>query len=368
MVTLEKFTLEDQPPARLREEDKILEAARGIRAHNTSAKILFYQMAWQDFPQYSLHNLTAGHLDDHWSVQGDDGQFVCATPPCYYNHSNAQMRAAWVGNLVSVLSTGLVDGFFIDITPQALPDTDNVSYHGNIQSICPQPNCSAARQASLLDGLRLAFEELEAATPPGTIIICNPADFSSCNVEFFEYFGSSADHGRSVAGDFRRLRDKFQSTGHLIQARAAGTNDSTAFHVGEFLIGANEQTYFGQSRSPGWGCTDGWLEDGVPGDPDFFSHPLGAPLGDFTNTSNGAGAGAAAAGFVYTRSFAKGTHVWLNLTSGWKHARQCTRPGKPWPAMPECPQLCIWWGDGATSAFPPGFQCAKEAPFGAGYM
>ena len=34
--------------------------------------------------------------------------------------------------------------------------------------------------------------------PEAIIIICNPADFETCNVEFFEFFGTSVDHGRSV--------------------------------------------------------------------------------------------------------------------------------------------------------------------------
>eukprot|EP01050_Picozoa_sp_SAG11_P018414 SAG11_NODE_2776_length_2983_cov_2.095354_6_plen_69_part_00 len=54
-------------------------------------------------------------------------------------------------------------------------------------------------------------------------------------------------------------------------------------------------------------------------------------------------------------------HVWLNLTNGWKHARACTRPGKEWPAVPTCPQTCIWWGDGGKATqWPPGFVCNKS--------
>lgn len=76
---------------------------------------------------------------------------------------------------------------------------------------------------------------------------------------------------------------------------------------------AGEYTYLGLSH--GWGCDDGWFEDGVPGDPHIWSRPLGKPLGPLSRTPNGAvpapephgkhGTG----GWVYTRSFGNGTHV-----------------------------------------------------------
>jgi hypothetical protein len=146
-----------------------------------------------------------------------------------------------------------------------------------------------------------------------------------------------------------------------LQARASGHNDTTTFFAVEFLVGAGEQSYFAKSASPGWGCSDGWLDAGVPGDPAFFGRALGAPLGDASNATNGAAPpGTPALGRVYTRHFAANTSIWLNLTGGWKHARQCTRPNKAWPAVPECPQACVWWGDGAVTSWPPGFECAHR--------
>lgn len=65
---------------------------------------------------------------------------------------------------------------------------------------------------ALLDGLRLVLEELAEACPEA-IIICNPADYAACNTQFFEYFGSSADHGRSVVGDFNIMQKKFEANG-----------------------------------------------------------------------------------------------------------------------------------------------------------
>ena len=137
-------------------------------------------MAWQNFEQFDLYNETKAHDAEYWSVVGDDGRPVCAKPPCSYNMTNPAMRAAWVATLKTAMDSGVIDGFFIDITPQALPNTDNTTYASNIEQICPAARCSPERQQGLLDGLRLAFDELAAAVGPEAIIICNPADFETC--------------------------------------------------------------------------------------------------------------------------------------------------------------------------------------------
>lgn len=155
-------------------------------------------------------------------------------------------------------------------------------------------------------------------------------------------------------------------TGHVVQARASTQNASWPFHLAEFLIAVGPYTYLGMSH--GWGCDAGWFDD-FPGDPDIWKRPLGAPLGGMHRVHNGAipvapkHGGEPVGGWVYTRSFDKGTKVWLNLTDGalWKHARACTRPGKLWPIDPVCPQTCIWWGDGAVTSWPDGFHCNKTA-------
>ena len=92
---------------------------------------------------------------------------------------------------------------------------------------------------------------------------------------------------------------------------------------------AGEYTYLGLSH--GWGCDDGWFEDGVPGDPHIWSRPLGKPLGPLSRTPNGAvpapephgkhGTG----GWVYTRSFDSGTHV--------STQSRCAAPANPHDRM-----------------------------------
>eukprot|EP01052_Picozoa_sp_SAG31_P037574 SAG31_NODE_4874_length_2892_cov_3.716076_1_plen_246_part_00 len=44
LATLEKFTLQTEAPANVHEEAKILEAAKAIKSHNTSTKVIFYHM------------------------------------------------------------------------------------------------------------------------------------------------------------------------------------------------------------------------------------------------------------------------------------------------------------------------------------
>ena len=94
----------------------------------------------------------------------------------------------------------------------------------------------------------MGLRELAEACPEA-IIICNPTDTGSCNTQFFEYFGSSADHGRSVLGDFYILQNKYKLTGHPTEARAATEAPSVVFHVAEFLISAGNYTYLTLARS-----------------------------------------------------------------------------------------------------------------------
>ena len=229
-------------------------------------------MAWQNFPQFDLYNATRAHAKDYWTVTWDNGtvpgydDWACKVDGrCHggtYNQSNPAMRKAWVDGMASAMATGLIDGFFIDITPQVLPNVSDptdpvdapVPYAKNVDSLCEF--CSAERRAALLDGLGLALAELAAACPTA-VIICNPTDYGACNTQFFvrspcpappgsacknpscvsqEYFGSSADHGRSVLGDYHILQNKYPQTHHLVQARAASQPPSFLFHIAEFLI------------------------------------------------------------------------------------------------------------------------------------
>jgi hypothetical protein len=76
-------------------------AARAIKAHNTSTKVIFYHMAWQDFPQFDLYNLTLENaLTNHWAVTWDNGTVpgvfpngtAAASGRLTYNHSNPGPR------------------------------------------------------------------------------------------------------------------------------------------------------------------------------------------------------------------------------------------------------------------------------------
>ncbi len=112
MATLEKFTLQTAEPVNVHEESKILRAAAEIRRHNTSTRIMFYHMAWQNFPQFDLYNETQAHAKDHWMVTWDNGtvpgydDWTCkAVGKCHggtYNQSNPDLRKAWVSGMASV--------------------------------------------------------------------------------------------------------------------------------------------------------------------------------------------------------------------------------------------------------------------------
>ena len=131
LATLEKFTLQTDDPANINEEAKILKAAKAIKSHNTSTKVIFYHMAWQNFQQFDLYNQTLAHVNDSWTITWDNGTIpgyndwhcLHTNKTCSlgnYNLSNPDMRKAWVSTQAQAMATGYIDGFFIDITPQAL--------------------------------------------------------------------------------------------------------------------------------------------------------------------------------------------------------------------------------------------------------
>jgi hypothetical protein len=156
LYTIEKFMSQEVEPVNAQAEAKILDAAAQIRARNTTTKILFYPMVWQDFAQYDLHAAVAAHANESWLVTCDNGSLASGA---FYNHSNPDLRAAWVSTLASALATGLVDGFFLDITPSAYvnPYTGaNVS----IRSLCATDCCSDQRNYGLLASLEGSFAAL----------------------------------------------------------------------------------------------------------------------------------------------------------------------------------------------------------------
>jgi hypothetical protein len=109
--------------------------------------------------------------------------------------------------------------------------------------------------------------------------------------------------------------------GYLVQVHAQSATSEANLQacVACFLVGANEGAYFGAGN--GWEGYDhdndmtSWLKDWPE-----YSAPLGAPLGDAevtTTTVGGSDDDASDGGTIittYTRAFASGTTVFVNIT------------------------------------------------------
>ena len=68
------------------------------------SEVLFYHMAWQDFPQFDLYNLTLAHAARDWAVTWDNGTVQgLESGRLTYNLSNPDMRQAWVAGLAKDL-------------------------------------------------------------------------------------------------------------------------------------------------------------------------------------------------------------------------------------------------------------------------
>ena len=274
------------------EEDNIAAVAAQIKAVNPFSKVLMYQNSQFAYPWYHLYE-TAMLNGTWWVKNTTTGKEVTHTifnenctnsKPCpgvtvgYWDFTQEGLRAAWVDTCTKTPS---IDGCFIDGAESDLPPfskTDNTS---------------------LFDAGRAAtFKAIAAA---GSLVVINdkkyydPAPpYPSAQGEFIETFSGSDKKWLDI---LNRTTD-----GHLVEAHTGARAGQGICHSDEnslegiadlaaFLLAAQEYSYFGCSS---------W-ED-VPTWPAVYDKPLGAPLGQATQDSDG----------TWHRNFARGTKVSLN--------------------------------------------------------
>ena len=101
-------------------EEKVVVAARGIKAYNKSTRVLYYQNALINFPQVHLNST----VDSSLLLHDKDGKLVSlgqcghmhGVNHTLFDHSNPKMRKAWIDNAVEVVRKNpeLIDGVFCD--------------------------------------------------------------------------------------------------------------------------------------------------------------------------------------------------------------------------------------------------------------
>ena len=270
-------------------EDKIVAAAKQVKAANSSVYTLFYYNSVLDWNQYRLHQLFLEHSDwwlrnasgepvripgDRSFKQPKDGMLV-------FDFSQQQVRNFWSSDCINATKTGYIEGCFAD---RAGEDTFSKN------------NLTKEKEEAYSKGHIQVLQELQHALGDNVLVANNDLvpEVSATMVE-----GFGADEG-----SIKLLQQGVQQ-GKLVQAHAGYHPDGQDNHcqsitnsLSAFLIGAGEYSYYGCSR--GWSVS--------PDDMDWlvwhpeYDKPLGKPMGP-----------AVKQGDIYTRHFQAGTVVTFNV-------------------------------------------------------
>jgi hypothetical protein len=111
---------QDNRPASCCNEEKVVVAARAIKAANPNTRVMYYQNTIINFPQTHLNTtLSDDHLlhDAHGKLVflGQCGK-MSGVNHTIFDHSNHATRKAWVDNVLEVMTKNgdLIDGVFAD--------------------------------------------------------------------------------------------------------------------------------------------------------------------------------------------------------------------------------------------------------------
>jgi hypothetical protein len=263
-------------------EDKIIAAAKQIKAVNSSTYTVFYLNSVIDWPEYRLHQVFMEHPD--WWLRNASGQPVHVAPPGdktvmeVFDFSQEVVRQLWMNVCFNAGKSGVIDGFFADRAGE-----DNFAHN----TLTPE------KEAAYSKGHLQVLQDLQTAIADN-ILIANNAVLNGVFGTMLESFAANEESIQSLM----EAVDK----GRLVEVHAGYHQDGTDNFckdvnnsLAAFLIGAGPYSYYGCSR--GWGFSDHQPSDWLVWHPQY-DKPLGEPLGEAVKN-----------GSVYIRHFAKGTTV-----------------------------------------------------------
>ena len=130
MLVIEKWhcqgPLSSQPPyappstepcSKLTQEARMIEQCAVVKRGAPQLSCIFYMNAAIDFEWYQLHQTMLqheGHYLPDWALRYQNGSFVTLTSRETFNFANASMAAEFGATCARAISTGSVDGCFID--------------------------------------------------------------------------------------------------------------------------------------------------------------------------------------------------------------------------------------------------------------
>ena len=299
-------------------EDRIVAAARLVKAADPSATTLMYMNGLINFPASRLHEVTKA--DPSLLLRNSQGvQVNLVAKSGVYDMRNSKMRQAFVDVALDGMASGAIDGVFIDRA-----------------NWCEQ--CTSGRDwdnetcRSMVPAQRQLLTELMAALGEGNITLAKEhsgtsfVDWQVVNAAMTsDAFCSSYCHGcndsvtplmngwneasaQDCADSIATIAN-MSARGQLTQSHAMGpfegeaAAEARAFTMAAFLVGAGNLSYFSYAN---W-ATDCWTLAGTRWWPEY-SRPLGAPTSPPNTKIPGKR-------WKYKRSFSSGTTVYVDLAT-----------------------------------------------------
>ncbi|XP_065835479.1 uncharacterized protein [Oscarella lobularis] len=260
-------------------EDKIIAAAKQIKAVNSSVHTIFYLNSVIDFNQYHLHEEFSQRPNLY--LRNSSGNIVeipigNSTP--HYNvfdFSQEEARQLWSAVCISAYKTGYIDGCFADRAGEK-------NFRDN--------KLTLEKEAAYRSGHDKVLQDLQKALGDN-VLIANNYLLSDVGATMIEAFRSNEE---SI-----ELLQKAVMQKKLVEVHAGyyDSCENITDTLAAFLIGAGEYSYYACSAA--WSVNADWLV----WHPEY-DKPLGKPLGL-----------AVKEGEVYTRRFASGTTASFDIST-----------------------------------------------------
>jgi len=276
LVVVEKFQAVAAPQDNRTEEERIVDACRGVKALRAGTACVFYLNSVIAFPQYAYAQELRAARPDLW-LRDDGGVAINMSGPGWPSHvppfpvldyALPAARAFFAAACTRAVASGAVDGCFLD---------REVDVGASFAARLP-----ADRAAAWAAGHATMAAELQAALGAGTVVA--------------NHMTSAAARIPGVRGCmFEALNFSEASLSGLLWAASEGLvcevhvePECSEATLALYLLAAEPSLFYGCG---GWASATGMNTR-----PAFFDYPLGAPLGPLTNASG-----------VLRREFASGT-------------------------------------------------------------
>lgn len=279
-------------------EDRILAAARQLKTANPALPVVAYFNSVLDWPYYRLATELAAHPS--WALRNTSGLPVLLNgdpsfpqPPGgmeVFDFSQAPVRTWFTAACANLTATGSLDGCFEDRAGEE-----------GFPGVAPPASAAYAR------GHDAVLVALQDAVGADDFIVANNYALPGVQATMLENFNAS----ESSITELQSLA----AAGYIVQTHAGYAVNGDDNHcasvlnvLAAFLIGAGEGSFFACSRD--WQVDPLWPAEGHASDwmtwhPEY-SRPLGPPTGPGQRSAEG----------VWTRTFASGTSVMFNSSSG----------------------------------------------------